>query len=115
MNRKVAFKASSKFYGNSSFPYGISRSGEFSRQQAQLLESHGVAYEALYQGKRAPVNREEERFLAVCRGESEPLSEHEKVWMLFLSKAENRSRESLFRDINPNRSELGEDDFEEVD
>lgn len=96
MNKIDPFATHSRFYGDAYFPYGLSRSGEFNRRQSELLECHGKAYEGLYQGLREPVNSEEQRFLAVCRGEVEAVSEHEKVWMLFLRKVESRVSVSAF-------------------
>ncbi len=74
------------FYGDEHFPYGIERSGEFTREQAKLLVQHGCAYQALAEGSRAPVTREEELFIAVCRGERPAQSVHEKAWQLFCAK-----------------------------
>lgn len=80
-----------------------------------MLENHGAAYLALHQGERVPVNREEERFLAVCRGELDPASEHEKVWALFLRKTEKRPSISAFGESSPNHSKLDRDLLEEFD
>lgn len=81
-----SFDSSRKFYGDAHFSYGIDRSGEFTREQANLLIEHGWAYQALAEGSRVPVTKEEEAFVAVCRGEQAPATVHEKVWMLFFSK-----------------------------
>ena len=81
-----AFYSERKFYGDGHFPYGIDRSGEFTREQADLLLLHGWAYQALAEGSRAPVTKEEEAFVAVCLGEQTPQTVHEKVWALFCSK-----------------------------
>ncbi len=81
-----SFDSNRKFYGDGYFPYGIDRSGEFTREQANLLIEHGWAYQALAEGSRAPATKEEEAFVAVCRGEQAPATAHEKLWMLFCSK-----------------------------
>jgi uncharacterized protein YifE (UPF0438 family) len=81
-----SFDSNRKFYGDGHFHYGIDRSGEFTREQANLLLQHGWAYQALAEGSRAPVTKEEEAFVAVCRGKQAPKTDHEKVWMLFCSK-----------------------------
>lgn len=81
-----SFDSNRKFYGDGHFPYGIDRSGEFTREQANLLVEHGWAYQALAEGSRAPVTKEEEAFVAVCRGEQAPATVHEKVWILFCAK-----------------------------
>ncbi len=80
------FYSNRKFYGDDYFPYGIERSGEFTREQAELLIQHGWAYMALAMGDRAPTSPEEEAFVAVCREQQAPETAHEKLWMLFRSK-----------------------------
>lgn len=96
MYDKDSFYSNSKFYSDKHFPYGFARSGQFTCEQADLLERHGKAYEALQNGNREPVNQEETRFIAVCRGESDPVSEHEKVWMLYCHKTARRPAISPF-------------------
>ena len=80
MKKIASFSSNRKFYGDSQFPYGIDRSGEFTRQQANLLMSHGWAYLELAEGNRVSVTPEEKAFVAVCRGEREPKTDHERVW-----------------------------------
>jgi len=68
------------------FPYGINRSGEFTCEQAELLINHGHAYQALADGSRKPRTGDEERFVAVCRGERAAESAHERAWSVFCAK-----------------------------
>jgi uncharacterized protein YifE (UPF0438 family) len=91
-----SFECSGKFYADRHYPYGLARSGDFNRQQATLLETHGRAYEALHNGTREPANEEESRFLAVCRGEAEAVTPHEKAWLLFQQKVAKRSAGPLY-------------------
>tara|TARA_B100000446_G_C10479348_1_gene315361 strand:- start:302 stop:595 length:294 start_codon:yes stop_codon:yes gene_type:complete len=86
MTNIAPFYSERKFYGDGHFPYGIDRSGEFTREQANFLLNHGWAYQALAEGSRTPVTPEEEVFVAVCRGEKPPKTAHEKAWMLFCTK-----------------------------
>ncbi len=86
MSKPQTFEDRRKFYGQEYFPYGLDRSGEFSRQRAQLLITHGYAYQELDSGTRKPVNAEEEQFTAVCRGERAAETEHEKAWCQFREK-----------------------------
>ena len=96
MTKQCSFYSESKFYPDQHFPYGLSRSGDFNLFQAVLLEKHGQAYEALHFGLREPVNREEARFVEVCRGESPPQTEHEKVWIYYCEKIERKPHISAF-------------------
>lgn len=86
MSKKTSFSSDTKFFGERYFPYGLSRSGEFTRAQVELLESHGKAYESLHLGKQEALTQEEKEFVAVCLGEKEPETSHEKVWSLFCRK-----------------------------
>lgn len=86
MDNIVSFYSTRTFYGDSYFPYGLDRSGEFTIQQATLLKKHGWAYQGLAEGSREPITPEEEQFIAVCQGRREPESAHEKVWALYHKK-----------------------------
>ena len=90
MHHSTAFKANAKFYADEDYPYGIDRSGEFTVEQCELLLHYGVAYEALDKGLRQPVNDEERRFVAVCRKEKAPVTVHERTWMHFCLKTQQR-------------------------
>jgi uncharacterized protein YifE (UPF0438 family) len=96
MYSKDSFFSNSKFYSDKYFPYGFARSGKFTREQADRLERYGKAYEALHNGKMEPKNAEEARFINVCRGKAKPLTEHEKVWMLYCKMIEKKPAISPF-------------------
>lgn len=82
------FSTTKKFYALDVFPYGVDRSGEFTREQAELLIRYGQAYKALADGSRKPQGDEEESFVKVVKGEKEPSSKHEKVWRVFCQKVQ---------------------------
>lgn len=90
MQNTKSFSSNKKFLAQDVYPYGISRSGDFTRQQAELLEQHGVAYEELHTGTREPVNAEERRFVAVCKELKSPETQHELVWMKYYKKSKSR-------------------------
>lgn len=101
MNKKISFSCDSAFFAEEFFPFGISRSGEFTREQAELLEKHGRAYQGIHNGTREPVNEEEQGFLAVCLGEKEPETNHEKAWARFCQKINKGPIVTAFGDKNP--------------
>lgn len=82
-----SFQSAKKFLGLDVYPYGLARSGDYTRKQAILLEEHGEAYKELQTGIREPKNKEEREFVAACRGEKEPETEHEIVWLKFNVRA----------------------------
>ncbi len=80
-----SFDCDKKFFDDRNFPRGFQRSGDFTRTQAQILETKGVAMKALHEGSRAPQNDEEERFVATCHGNEKPASDVEKTWAIYLN------------------------------
>jgi uncharacterized protein YifE (UPF0438 family) len=88
MNKFKPFTANSKFYALEHFPYGLKRCGEFTKDQALLLEAHGACYDALDTGVLEPRCEEEQHFLDVCQGKKEAVTIHEKVWRKFCKKTQ---------------------------
>src|SRR5690606_17364200 len=77
-----SFACQKKFFDDRNYPHGFQRSGDFTRTQAQLLESKGVAMKALHEGSRQPQTAEEEHFVAVCQGKESATTDIEKTWAL---------------------------------
>ncbi|GAA4891933.1 DUF413 domain-containing protein [Ferrimonas pelagia] len=73
------------------YPRGLARSGSFTISEAQRLEQHGVAYQALSSGDRIPANEEEARFVDVAHGEQIAQTPHEKVWMKYQASLKRRT------------------------
>lgn len=96
MAETTSFSAKSKFYAQEYFPFGLDRSGEFTVEQTKLLIEHGKAYQALSNGLQEPVTDEEIAFVAVCKGEKEASTPHEKAWMRFCEKTQSRGSVSAF-------------------
>ncbi|HIC3295714.1 TPA: macrodomain Ori organization protein MaoP, partial [Salmonella enterica] len=69
-----SFTTTNRYFDNKHYPRGFSRHGDFTIKEAQLLERHGYAFNELDLGKREPVTEEEKLFVAVCRGEREPVT-----------------------------------------
>jgi len=64
----------------------MSRSGDYTLAEVQLLEQYGVALSELASGKRSPINEQEQHFVDVCAGKAEPTYKIEKVWMKYQNK-----------------------------
>lgn len=96
MKNNDSFITDTKFLADEYFPRGLARSGEFSRSQVRMLESFGDAYQQLHAGKRSPINEEEQDFVLVCKGKKPAQTEHERVWMQFRKKVDNRIKVSSF-------------------
>jgi len=81
-----SFKSNRKFYDDRNYPRGMSRSGDYTLAEVQLLEQYGVALSELASGKRSPINEQEQHFVDVCAAKAEPTYKIEKVWMKYQNK-----------------------------
>jgi len=88
--QEKSFVASKKYFDDRNFPRGFQRSGDFTRAQALLLESKGVAMKALHEGSRQPETEEEARFVATCLGQEQPVSEIEKTWAAYVKALQRK-------------------------
>ncbi|MEL4407788.1 DUF413 domain-containing protein [Shewanella algae] len=85
-----SFVSERRFYDDKNFPKGFRRSGDFTYNEAELLEKHGVAMQALAEGRQAPRNPEESHFVEVVRGNSAPGSLLEKIWVKYVKLASGK-------------------------
>ena len=91
------------------FPYGLARSGDFTRSQAMLLENHGNVYRSLFDGVRQPTTDAEEHFVEFCKhGCCEPENEHEKAWSIYLKRLE--LKKVYLKSLRCSKTELVEED-----
>lgn len=81
-----SFKSNRKFYDDKNYPRGMSRSGDFTLAEVNILENHGIALQDLAAGTRNPGTDEEERFVKVCAGELEAESKIERTWKKYQGK-----------------------------
>lgn len=87
-----AFKSDKKFFDDVNFPYGIERSGDFTRQQAEVLLTCGRTLEALENGRLAPISQEQKDFVLVIEGKKAPESDVEKVWARYKTVIGSKGR-----------------------
>jgi len=92
MKKNGSFQVDRMFLDDEHFPYGFARSGDFTIEQANLLEVHGWAYVELASGQRKPAGQSEIDFVAFCHGEKNAESVHEKVWKRYRDSVSTRSR-----------------------
>ena len=72
------------FRDDKNFPHGFSRSGNFSRSESDLLTQAGSVATAIADGSLEPSSKAQKQLLAVCRGECDPQSEFERVWLKYV-------------------------------
>ena len=83
---KDSFKASRRFYDDKNYPRGMSRSGDFTLAEVQIIEQYGVALSELSSGKRIAATPDEEHFKQVCEGEASANNAIEKAWLKYQNK-----------------------------
>lgn len=91
MDIQAPFYSGKKFRDPQNFPYGFARSGEFTIEQARMIESYGHAYHELSSGVRQPNGVEEQEFVDFCNDEKEAETNHQLAWKRYLNRV-NRSR-----------------------
>jgi uncharacterized protein YifE (UPF0438 family) len=74
------------YYDFDKFPYGFSRSGDFSIAESIALEKMGTYYKALLEIKLDDCDKDEIRLKKVFQGKLEPQSFEEETWLKYLGK-----------------------------
>jgi len=77
---------SRRFIDNKHFPYGFSRSGDFTIREVIELERFGSLYKALSEGTVINPSEDDELFLKVIAGEVESVQPEHKVWLKYLKR-----------------------------
>ncbi|MDK2779561.1 MAG: DUF413 domain-containing protein [Pseudomonadota bacterium] len=111
--QEKSFACDKKFFDDRNFPRGFQRSGDFTRNQAVLLESKGVALKALHEGTRLPETEEEQHFVATCHGLEQPVTDVEKAWAIYLNAL--RRKQIYFTASSAAVAEAGQDSIDTDD
>lgn len=112
-------KLQKQFNDYKNYPYGFSRSGDFSIRESKILQEQGRLFQALWDGSLSPESDEETRFVAMLNGQREPESEAEKVWVKYLKRI-NRPHIGALNSGKPddvddgNSDDLSDDDTVDV-
>ncbi len=76
-----------RFFDDQHYPYGFSRSGDFTLSEVECLEKYGNLFRALSAGMVQDMTPEDEHFVQVVRGEVEPETLAEKAWLKYLKRS----------------------------
>ena len=87
-----SFYAPKRFFDKVNFPYGFTRSGDFTKSQAQILETCGNTLQGLEQGQLQPENEEQKVFVEVCQGYRMAESAVEKAWMCYRTGLQSKGK-----------------------
>lgn len=87
------------------YPYGFSRSGDFSIRESDALLHYGCLITAMLNGDYAPESKEDKSLLAVAKGEQAPETAVEKAWMKYQARINRPKVGSMY-----GRSKVVDDD-----
>jgi uncharacterized protein YifE (UPF0438 family) len=91
------------------YPYGFSRSGDFSIAESKALSQYGCLIAALVDGHLSPSNDEETGFIESALGNKPPESVAERAWMKYQSRI-NRPKYASIHGTKKSNSESRSDD-----
>lgn len=103
------FSSNIKFFDDNNFPYGFSRSGDFTATEAQLLTDCGHIMMQLAQKQRLPENSDQEQFLQVIEGKAVPQTPIERIYEKYIKLVERKNNVVSFIKKAPSDSLLDED------
>ncbi|MAY43543.1 MULTISPECIES: DUF413 domain-containing protein [unclassified Neptuniibacter] len=105
------FRTDKRFEDKVHFPYGFLKSGEFTIEQAGLLDLKGNAYQELATGLRKPRGEAEREFVAFCSGKKQAETVHERLWQRYQSKVTAASNTVSFNKKRLSQSVLSEEEM----
>ncbi|MGF1682211.1 DUF413 domain-containing protein [Photobacterium minamisatsumaniensis] len=105
-----------KFYDDNNFPRGFNRSGVFTVNEAQLLETFGRTMRGLSDGSLLPISEAEQQFIAEILGQQDIQSGYGKCWYKYITKTSTKIRSyTLCVSQRAQRGRFEDDDVLETD
>ncbi|QPG05387.1 DUF413 domain-containing protein [Salinimonas marina] len=78
------------------YPYGFSRSGDFSISESNLLAQYGTLIAALVDGELIPETAAEQGYIDVALGRKKPGDAIEKVWAKYQQRINRPKPDSVY-------------------
>ncbi|MFC3123319.1 DUF413 domain-containing protein [Agaribacter flavus] len=78
------------------YPYGFSRSGDFSIAESRALAQYGSLFAALMDGKYEPVDDEDKQYIASALGHAEAKTVQEKAWLKYQKRINRPKCASIY-------------------
>ena len=94
------------------YPYGFSRSGDFSISESKALSQYGCLIVALVDGQIEPATSEDDNLLAAAFGNKEPEGAAEKAWVKYQKRINRPKLGSVYGNHRP---VVADNDSEDVD
>jgi len=93
------FQSHSRFYDDINFPYGLDRSGDFTKKQAEILTNCGQTLLSLELGHSQPANQAQSEFLDAMTGKKDCENDIEKTWMTYKTVVAGKGRKFSFNTL----------------
>lgn len=110
---------SKTFVDPANYPYGFSRSGDFSINEAKALQQYGSLISALLSGALTASNDEDKHLVAVACGDAEANSAAEKAWLKYQNRIHRTKAGSIYGSSKSSSDDtdivLGEDEGLDTD
>jgi uncharacterized protein YifE (UPF0438 family) len=114
MSRELLLKR--MFDNPKHYPYGFSRSGDFSIAESKALSQYGCLIAALVDGLLVPSNDEEKGFIEAAIGKKKPETIAERAWLKYQSRINRPKYGSIYGTQKVSRDDsLDEDSLSDVD
>jgi len=97
------------------YPYGFSRSGDFSISESKALSEYGSLIAALVDGQIQPETSEEDKLLAAAFGKKEPEGAAEKAWVKYQKRINRPKLGSVYGNHRPILAEEDSVDDETIE
>lgn len=105
-----------KFFDNKHFARGFSRSGEFTINEAQVLENFGRTMKGLHEGSLTPENADEHEFISAFQDGGEYVKSHyANCWKKYLNKTQRKRTYTLCSTVKSTGSSYDDDDSDNDD
>ncbi|GLT14052.1 DUF413 domain-containing protein [Vibrio algivorus] len=106
-----------KFFDNKHFARGFSRSGEFTINEAQILENYGRTMQGLFEGNLTPEDDDEKEFITAFQQEGEEgiVNKYVQCWKKYLNKTQRKRTYTLCSTVKGSASSYDDDDSDSDD
>lgn len=102
------------FCDHKHYPYGFSRSGDFSIAESKALAAYGCYFNALANHQLPAISPEEIEFLAVNNGECEPSNTAHRAWMRYQKRINRPKAVSIHGCKKVERFQSSEEDEDDL-
>lgn len=105
----------SVFSDPKNYPYGFSRSGDFSIAESKALSAYGCLIAALVDGKIRPETDEDKQFILAAHGEIEPQDTTQRAWVKYQKRINRPKACSIYSSKKSATNEADDDDVSDID